>query len=128
MNYKHLLIFIIIICIFIVGISIIKDTNKDTNNDTNNDTNKNKLKILDIKKQLPINKPLLWFYWENMNNKRPGYIDICIDSIYKNCSNTFHIIKLDENNIHEYLPEIKHNKMNFNNLKIAQKVDFTEYY
>jgi mannosyltransferase OCH1-like enzyme len=124
MNYKHLLIFIIIICILLllVRISINIDT-KEININIKEIKN-NRLELLKSKKELPTNKPLLWFYWEDMNTKRPGYIDICIDSIYKKCSNSFNIIKLDKNNINDYLPEIIHNKMNFKDLKIAQKVDF----
>jgi hypothetical protein len=115
MNYKHLLIIIIIIAILICVTSIIIDRNSH---------NTKTLILLDYKKELPKDKPILWFYWEDTNIKRPGYIDICIDSVYKNCSKTFYIIHLNNNNIDEYLPEIKYNKMDFTGLKIAQKVDF----
>jgi len=85
-------------------------------------------KIIDSKPDKDIfknNKPIIWFYWENINGKkRPGYIDLCIESIYKNCNESFNVVELNETNINEYLPEIKLNKMNFSKLKIAQKVDF----
>lgn len=114
MVYKCLILIIIfIIFIFIIILSSI-----------NNNKNNKKFIIVDEKKQLPKDKPYLWFYWEDVNNKKPGYINICINSIYKNCNKTFTIIHLDNNNIDEYLPEIKYNKMNFNSTKIAQKVDF----
>jgi hypothetical protein len=118
MNYKYLfLIIIIIIIILIIKISI--ETDKSI-------VNKNKkLILLNIKKELLNNKPILWFYWEDtVNKKRPGYIDICIDSIYKHCSSTFNIIYLNNLNIDDYLPEIKYNKMDLSKLRIAHRVDF----
>lgn len=116
MNYKYLILIIIIILILIFGIKI--------NNDNDNDKNK-KIILLDTKKQFTTNKPILWFYWEDMSNrKRPGYIDICIDSIYKYCSSSFNIIHLNNLNIGEYLPEIKYNKMDLSKLRIAHRVDF----
>ena len=69
MNYKYLILIIIIFIIVIITSSIYLDK-------TDNFT------ILDSKNLLS-DKPFLWFYWEDTTNKRPGYIDICIDSIYK---------------------------------------------
>jgi hypothetical protein len=118
MNYKYLILIILIVIILIISIAI-----KIDNNDNNNENKK--IILLNTKKYLPSDKPLLWFYWEDMaNKKRPGYIDICIDSIYKHCSSTFNIIHLNNLNIDEYLPEIKYNRMDFSRLKIAHKVDF----
>jgi len=108
MNYKYLILIIIIFIILLITITITIDN----------------FTILESKKALSFDKPFLWFYWEDAKNKRPVYIDICIDSIYKNCRNTFNIIHLNNNNINDYLPELKYNKMDFSQLKIAQKVDF----
>ena len=60
-------------------------------------------------------------YWK----KKPGYIDLCYQSVLHNCSNCFDIILLDEKNIEDYLPEI--NKYNLKQLSIPQKVDFYRY-
>lgn len=65
-------------------------------------------------------KPKLFLYWEG--NNKPPYIDLCIESIYKHCSKSFDIIFLDDTTIYNYLPEVKN--LNFNKLKIAQKVDY----
>jgi len=117
MNYKYLILLIVIIVISIIGIAIEKSKNNKNKN--------KKIILLDTKKVLLNNKPILWFYWENIpNKKKPGYIQICIDSIYKYCSSTFNIIHLNNLNIDEYLPEIKYNKMDLSRLRIAHKVDF----
>lgn len=121
MNYKYLILFIVIIIILIISIAI-----KNDKNNTHINKNKNKkIILLDTKKELPKNKPILWFYWEDINNKKkPAYIDICIDSIYKYCSSTFNIIHLNNLNIDDYLPEIKYNQMDLTQLNIAHRVDF----
>ena len=72
------------------------------------------------------NKPIIWNYWETpIGKKKPGYIDLCYQSVLHNCSNCFDIILLDEKNIEDYLPEI--NKYNLKQLSIPQKVDFYRY-
>ena len=100
--------YILVILLFIFLLILIKFI-------FNNDIRSNK-KITDK------NKQYIWYYWENNGNKRPEYIDLCIESIYKNCSESFIIIELNDKNIDEYLPEVKN--MDFSKLKIAQKVDF----
>lgn len=73
-------------------------------------------------KTLGTNKPILWFYWENIvGRKKPEYIDLCIDTIYKHCSKDFQIIHLDNKNIYDYLPNLR---KDINNLKLAQKTDY----
>jgi hypothetical protein len=125
MKYTYLiLIIIMIILIFILTSKSVEIKTNKTNKTNMNMNMNNNLIILDAKKQLSTDKPYLWFYWEDTNKKRPGYIDICIDSIYKQCGNTFNIIQLNNNNIDEYLPEIKYNHMDFSKLRIAHKVDF----
>ncbi len=79
-------------------------------------------KINKINKIIKVNdKPYLWLYWENT---MPPYIAMCKDTIYKHCSESFNIIFLNNNNIYDYLPELKDDKYDFSKLKIAQKVDY----
>jgi mannosyltransferase OCH1-like enzyme len=69
--------------------------------------------------------PYLWLYWENINNdKMPGYITLCIETIYKHCSKSFNIILLNEKSINNYLPELNCRKFNLDLLNIQQKVDY----
>ncbi len=72
------------------------------------------------------NKPIIWQYWETLpGKKKPGYIDLCMNSVKFNCSNDFNIIHLDEKNIYEFLPEIK--DIDFSYLNLPQKVDYYRY-
>ncbi len=43
-------------------------------------------------------KPIIWMYWQNQdeNSTSPGYLDLCLQSIYTNCQEKFHIIILDD--------------------------------
>ena len=71
-------------------------------------------------------KPIIWMYWETLpNKKKPGYIDLCIESVKYNCSNCFNIIVLDNKTIYNYLPEIR--SINLSNLNLPQKVDYYRY-
>jgi hypothetical protein len=72
-------------------------------------------------------KPKLWCYWETLpGKKKPGYIDLCYDSIRHNCSNCFDVILLDEKKIKTYLPEMKDIK-NIDHLSIPHKTDYYRY-
>ena len=72
------------------------------------------------------NKPYIWMFWETLpGKKKPGYIDLCYESVMHNCSNCFNIIYLDELNIKKYIPEI--NQYNISHLKIQHKADFYRY-
>jgi hypothetical protein len=115
MYYKNLFIILSTVIILIL-IKVNITTNKVI-------TTTNKV-ITTTNKVITTPKPYLWYYWEDTNKKRPEYIDLCIDSMYKYCSNSFNIIHLNNNNIDKYLPELKIDKMDFSRLKIAQKVDF----
>lgn len=69
-------------------------------------------------------KPYLWIYWDNIDGKStPAYIDLCYDSITKNCSDSFDIVKLNKDNIKKYLPELSEYDKYFEKLRIAHKVD-----
>jgi hypothetical protein len=71
------------------------------------------------------NKPKLWVYWENKPNTiTPPHIKLCLKTIFRHCSKSFDVIKLDNNNIYDYLPELKEKKFNLSNLLLAQKVDY----
>ena len=72
-----------------------------------------------------INKPYLWVYWENKENKStPPIIELCIEIMKLKLSNNFNFVKLDQNNIYDYLPEIKEKKHILNKLIIAHRVDY----
>ena len=72
------------------------------------------------------NERIIWMYWETLpGKKKPGYIDLCINSIKFNCGNCFEIIVLDNKNILKYIPEIEN--IDFSNLNLPQKVDFYRY-
>jgi len=69
---------------------------------------------------------IIWTYWETIKGKKkPGYIDLCINSIKYNCEKCFQVIVLDNHTIYNYLPEIK--DINLSKLNIPQKVDFYRY-
>ena len=64
------------------------------------------------------NKPYIWVFWDGFE---PDYIKLCYETLINKCSNNFNIVKLNNNTIHKYLPELKN--YNFNNLIIQHKVD-----
>lgn len=64
----------------------------------------------------------IWVYWENINRKTfPTYIKLCMDTMKKHLSSKYNLIFLNEQIIKLYLPDLRDD---FNNLKIAQKVDY----
>jgi mannosyltransferase OCH1-like enzyme len=72
-----------------------------------------------------IDKPYLWIYWENKDEKpTPPIIEICLEIMIKRLSNNFRIIKLDQNSINEYIPEIKERNHILDKLIIAHRVDY----
>ena len=69
---------------------------------------------------------IIWMYWETMaGGKKPGYIDLCINSVKYNCGKCFKIIVLNDKNIYEYLPDLIN--IDFSNLELPQKVDYYRY-
>ena len=63
------------------------------------------------------NQKIIWMYWETLpGKKKPGYIDLCINSVKFNCGKCFKIIVLDNKSITKYLPEIE--KIDFSNLNL----------
>jgi phosphorylcholine metabolism protein LicD len=70
-------------------------------------------------------KPFLWLYWDNINNnKTPVYIDLCYETVVKNCSQSFNVVRLNKDNIKKYLPELDEYEKYLDKLIIAHKVDF----
>ncbi len=81
--------------------------------------------LLDIEiknKYPPIKTPRnIWVYWENINrNNYPTHIKLCLDTIRKHLGK-YNLVILNEKTIKNYLPELRND---FENLKIAQKVDY----
>jgi hypothetical protein len=70
-------------------------------------------------------KPYLWQYWDNIDSvDTPAYIKLCFDTVDKHCKD-FNIVRLNKENILDYLPELKTLKIydKINTLIIAHKVD-----
>lgn len=106
-------IYIVLSILFLI--IIYKYYNKNYNNDINI-----------IEKYSIKQKPYIWMYWETLPcKKKPGYIDLCYESVLYNCSDCFNIIYLDEKGIREYIPDIDSYKID--HLKIQHKADFYRY-
>jgi hypothetical protein len=85
-------------------------------------------KFINIKREKFIaeKNKIIWAYWETLpGKKKPGYIDLCINSIKFNCGKCFTVNVLDNHSIYKYLPEIKN--IDFSNLNLPQKVDYYRY-
>jgi hypothetical protein len=102
-------IYLIIGAILVVILLILYIITKNNNNNNNNQNMKS-------------NKPNLWLYWEGP--PMPSYIEMCKETIYKHCSNSFNIIFLNDKTINEWLPELNEKKIDLSRLKIAQRVDY----
>ena len=64
-------------------------------------------------------KPYLWQYWDNIdNNETPAYIKLCLETVDRNCSNSFKIIRLNKYNIESYIPEISKYKNQIDKLNL----------
>ncbi len=64
----------------------------------------------------------IWVYWENINRtKYPTFIALCLDTMKKHLGTKYNLVILNEKTIREYLPDLR---KDFDNLKIAQKVDY----
>ena len=69
-------------------------------------------------------KPFLWQYWDNIDGKpTPAYISLCLKTVDKHCRNSFEVIRLNKDNIYDYIPEIAKYKAIMEKLIIAHKVD-----
>ena len=68
-------------------------------------------------------KPYLWTYWDDLSGNTPSIIDLCYQTVIKHCSNSFDVVRLNSNNIKDYLPEINEYSNDVDKLQIAHKVD-----
>jgi len=68
----------------------------------------------------------IWLYWENVPGKtKSNLIDLCHDTIYRHCKNSFHIHLLDENTVYDYLPKLRRDLNEI--LSIPHKSDYIRY-
>ena len=96
----------------------------------NSQNNPNDSRIIDMNSynntRNPNDSRIIWMYWETLKGKKkPGYIDLCINSVKFNCSKCFNIIVLDNKTIYDYIPEVR--SINLSNLNLPQKVDYYRY-
>jgi len=69
-------------------------------------------------------KPYLWQYWDTLEGKEmPSYISLSLQTVDKHCSDSFEIVRLNKDNIYDYIPEIKKYELIMSKLIIAHKVD-----
>lgn len=69
----------------------------------------------------------IWMYWENKPgvSSAPSYIDLCFETVKKNCSENCKIHILNDKNINKYLPNLRNDLDE--KLNIPQKVDYYRY-
>jgi len=65
-------------------------------------------------------KPYLWQYWDGFKS---SFIKLSMQTVDKQCYESFNIVRLNKDNIYDYLPEMKEYEEKIKNLLIAQKVD-----
>jgi len=69
-------------------------------------------------------KPYLWQYWDNIDGKEtPVFIELSMKTVDKHCSKSFNVIRLNKDNIMNYIPEIERFKPILDTLIIAHRVD-----
>ena len=69
----------------------------------------------------------IWMYWENKEgNTKPTYLNLCYESIIKNCGDKFKVHLLDEKNVHDYLPNLRKD-LTSKLKKIPMKADYIRY-
>jgi cellulose synthase/poly-beta-1,6-N-acetylglucosamine synthase-like glycosyltransferase len=74
----------------------------------------------------PMGEKVIWMYWETLPGKiKPGYIDLCMESVKFNCGKCFEVIVLDNNTILDYLPDLRDLDLSF--LELPQRVDYYRY-
>lgn len=74
-------------------------------------------------------KPYLFYYWQNDgNNKTPAHIKLSLKTIEKHGSKSFNLVKLDESNIFDYLPELKPHQKRLEEFNISHRVDIYRIY
>lgn len=69
-------------------------------------------------------KPYLWTYWDNIGGSTtPAYIELCYETVKRNCNESFNVIRLNKETIKKFLPELSEYDKYFDKLSIAHKVD-----
>jgi hypothetical protein len=63
----------------------------------------------------------------DLGKETPAYITLCLKTVDKNC-HEFNIIRLNKNNIYDYLPELEKYIDKINKLIIAHRVDIYRIY
>ena len=67
-------------------------------------------------------KPKIWMYWETpVNTTKPAYIELCQESVMRNCRKDFDVIMLSPDNIEIYLGKLPNE---IQGLRIPQKADY----
>lgn len=72
-------------------------------------------------------KPLIWLYWQNKNKnyKKPPYLELCFQTLQKNCGKDFTIKLLDDN---KFKKISKTYNPKYSNLKsLAKRSDYISY-
>jgi len=72
------------------------------------------------KKRIIKEKYYLWQYWDGF---KPSYIELSMETVDKHCKDSFNIIRLNKDNIYNYLPELKIYYEKINKLIIPHQVD-----
>jgi hypothetical protein len=133
MIYLILLSLLLIIIFLFLNFIILKKVNikKNKKNKVNKKNKNNNIFLEKFSSSDNNQKPIIWQYWETLPGKnKPGYIDLCLDSVYHNCNKCFNIVVLDNNSIYQYLPELNNNKIlkaKLDKLLLPQKVDYYRY-
>lgn len=71
-----------------------------------------------------IKKPYLWQYWDNMDGKpTPAFITLCLKTVDIHCNKSFEVVRLNKDNIFNYIPELEKYKAKLEKLIIAHRVD-----
>ena len=84
---------------------------------------KNKRKIENFKSNAKNNNNNIWMYWENKKGKsKSDYLKLCYKTVLNKCSKNFNIYLLDENTVHNFLPNLRKD-INYK-LNIPQKTDY----
>ena len=121
MNYTIIIIITIVIFYFIIKYVKSEDESYSNKNEKDNSIEKFSNNTDSLK-----GTKVIWTYWETKpGRKKPGYIDLCLNSIKHNCGKCFKVIILDEKTIYDYLPEIS--EIDLSKLELPQKVDYYRY-
>jgi len=69
---------------------------------------------------------IIWSYWETKPGEtKPGYIDLCQQSLKANCGKCFDIRILDATSVYQYIPEARNKDLT--KLDIPHRVDYYRY-